>query len=360
MNWFNGDGGGQSRAPDPSSPTNSPCQCLQCENQHLRAQVQGFERALAAKQDQMDKMTALLEARTVDLQAARVFLHRADNIADSDVIPLVATLNALAYQTAAAIADAHQDRRAGEKDGVAQACETLVKGGLLSKTFVDTLRRAKHDGEPFLVQVGIQAIMVAYAHRLSLAWDLWDRGTQKAYEEVYQSIRAHEPQPISAQWRILCRTHIRALRKPEDRLCQRNEEELTTQLAIVLRACGVSDSTEELHRELQAAHAGALRDFIRTAFDFRRVVGEEVVSRHMSLVSVTHGKDFDYKEMTDDWADLRKRAREEQEVGRQTVLCTTSLGLLREIEDGAKGRNARRVVLLVKPKVVLESMLASL
>ena len=138
----------------------------------------------------------------------------------------------------------------------------------------------------------------------------------------------------------------------EDTEPQRHAKRLAKLLAEVLLACGVSGTLESVSDAVKKSFGLALQEIAELALKFQRTAGELVVSRDLIAVVMTPDTDFDPAAMDDEWADPK------QPIGKSTeyVLCTTQLGLVREeVKEGVV-----HSILLVKPKVVLRSMLERL
>ncbi|KAH9940121.1 uncharacterized protein BXZ73DRAFT_43252 [Epithele typhae] len=332
---------------------------VQLESQYrdALARTGESERALAAQRDRTTAMEALLDTRTTELHAAQSFLDRADDVADSEVLRLITTLNARIYQTAASISDAYHARCGMEKDDTTDAYEEVLRSGMLSETVVEAMRVASHGGDSILLQTGVETILATAAHMLCSFWvEPGDSQQECIHEQVYRSMKAREPQPVAGRWRTLYRSHLRSFCKTEDEFCRWTRRWLADLIAPVLCVCGVPDTVDDLRRELRRAHAGGFDDIARNALEFRRVVGETVVSRDFSVITASIGEAFDDGRMEDEWPEPRQSQKRKVEI--PTVLCTTALGLLREETGG--GKSSGRVALLVRPKVVLSSLLTSL
>ncbi|KAH9940115.1 uncharacterized protein BXZ73DRAFT_75725 [Epithele typhae] len=312
-----------------------------------------LQRELTAVREELRQTAALLETRSVELRAAQVFLTRADDIADSEVVRMVTNLNSCVFQIAAVAADAFQSRcRVGDSKEDEDACAKLVSAGGIGRNVVDALARVDHTIDNTLVQVALQGIMTAYAHQLCSRWGCAD---EKNLMELYASIKAQEPQSVAGRWRSLFRTHVRQLREREGGESGKAVAGFVEALVTVLRVCGVADDTNVLYLELQRAHADALQTVVSLVFEFRRAAGEAIVSHDFSVVSVGAQETYDEARMEDEWEGPKKRRQKGEVEAARPVCCTTGLGLLREGNGSEGGR-----VLLVKPKVILSSIVDKL
>ncbi|KAH9940119.1 uncharacterized protein BXZ73DRAFT_43235 [Epithele typhae] len=329
------------------------CLAMSSKMKALEGRINGeFKRELAVQLRGTTAMKALLDTRTAELQAAQAFLDRVDDVADSDVLRLVSTLNARVYQTAASISEAYQVRCGVSQDDVEDASVMVSQSDMLSDTVLETLRLTSRKGDSVLLQTGIESMLVTCAHILCSFWVAPGNQMEHLHEQVYKS-RA-ETQPVAGRWRAIYRSHLRNIHPPEGDLQSFVEGLLVNLLAALLHVCGVPDAAEDLCGELHRTSGKALHDIVQLALEFRRIVGEAVVSRNFLATIVPSGECFDEVEMEDEWADPKKTKR--REVEDPAVLCTTGLGLVREVTEA----DGRHVALLVKPKVVLSSVLGSL
>ena len=91
---------------------------------------------------------------------------------------------------------------------------------------------------------------------------------------------------------------------------------------------------------------------IKASLYLKQVLGEQVTSSDMKIISLEGGENFDPNFMDD--AEGPGGEVPLPEV-KEIVLCTTELGLRREAKVDKAGQSAMDITVLLKPKVVLET-----
>ena len=130
------------------------------------------------------------------------------------------------------------------------------------------------------------------------------------------------------------------------------EERLTGDITNILLLCRVSDDASSIHANVTQHSGGSIQEIISTALHFHRIAGEDIISRELDPFIACPALSFNASIMVDDNED----ARHASGTSKQSVLCTTQMGLQREI--GSKGMVEK--VFLLKARVVLESILDEL
>ncbi|KAI0708755.1 hypothetical protein C8T65DRAFT_576154 [Cerioporus squamosus] len=337
---------------------------LESRAQHAESHTRELERALAvAKRGQRDTST-LLETRSIELREAQAYLTKIDDVPDREVQRILEQLNSRIFQTAASASDAFQGRyRVRRNADAEQAAERLKSSGLVSPDLVLAIRSVDHDGDSVLVQTALQAAMVAYTRWLCATWDFYVGSTPSLLQGIYALIKNCEPQSVAGRWRAMTRVHVKQFNlEGETERQNLAGDMLAEHITDILLASGVKGAPQELLAEVKSAFSEALREITGLALDFQRVTGERIVSRDLFAVTAQGGDMFSPERMDDEWADP-KRSR--TAVKPCPVLCTTQLGLIREENrmvtvDGADGRWETCSTILLKPKVVLTSMLEEL
>lgn len=132
----------------------------------------------------------------------------------------------------------------------------------------------------------------------------------------------------------------------------------------VLLACGVNGSPEQVRDLVKQRYGKQLKQLATHALDFRRIAGEQIVSRDLQVIVLWPPATFDPTWMEDEWADTKKPASLTASPA-GNILCTTHLGLIRqepkaEADKDAQDAEPMRKVVMLKPKVVLHSTLREL
>ncbi|KAI0704700.1 hypothetical protein C8Q76DRAFT_631216 [Earliella scabrosa] len=300
--------------------------------------------------------TALLEARTAELDAAEVFLVKADDFADSEILAIVEQLNGKIFQTSASIATSPRFSymNANHHEVEDQLFSSLGRSAQLGEPLLSALRSVNHTEDPFLVQTALQACMSAYAQWLANAWDLDSRDPHHLLHNIYSRMKEGEPQAVAGRWRSLCRSYLEPERGAPDGEADavKHANELAKWSAEILLSCRVPGRLEVVQEAVMDASGPRLRDIAALALDFRRVTGKLMISRNFAVVASHAGAEFDRMSMEDEWADPREPSPPVAGV----VVCTTQLGLVKEEKKAGSSQS----IVLLRSKVVLKRALEQL
>ena len=135
---------------------------------------------------------------------------------------------------------------------------------------------------------------------------------------------------------------------------------LVDHITDVLLIRGIAAEPQDLRMEVANGYADVLRGVVHLSCEFQRTTGEGIISRDLLVTTTDPEEPFDPTRMVDEWADP-KRARRGPQC--HPVLCTTQLGLVREEKKTTErtgGEEGFGEVLLLKPTVVLQSLLKEL
>ncbi|RDX46328.1 hypothetical protein OH76DRAFT_1407051 [Lentinus brumalis] len=343
----------------------------QTEIQKLQERLQAADRCLAGLSHSLsvaemchEEMRALLQARTIELEEARLYLTKIDDVDDHDVLEIVRTINSHIYQTACAIARAYQEWCGNPRNNkVAERVrrETRVLDGHLILVTRRLEYRQATNG--LLLQLALQTAMVSFLQSASAFWGCPATGSSSTsckLQELYRRIRVHEPQSISARWRVLSRTYLESSENADD-LRHQMRDNLLHDVVDVLLSCSVSNSRPTLEREVDQTYRGAFDEIILLTLKFRRFTGMSIVSRDLKIVSAESGGAFDVRWMQNGWTESKKK-RSSRRPSDASVLCTTQLGLVREEieESSGKQQGESKEVVLLKAQVALAEVLDEL
>ncbi len=137
---------------------------------------------------------------------------------------------------------------------------------------------------------------------------------------------------------------------------QTASDTLLRHITDILLVSGIAVAPQDLRTEVERSHADGLREVVRQSLEFQRITGEGIISRDLLIVATNLGEPFDPSRMVDEWADPKG-------FDHHPVLCTTQLGLVREerkATGSGDGEEGIVTVILLKPKVVLTSLLEEL
>lgn len=132
------------------------------------------KRELEALRKENDSIKLLLKECSDELQSARAYMVTADKTSLADVLVAVDHLNAEILQTAASVADKWSYRTDdNEKDSVREREEkdaTDRLRGTIDRRLMGMLRNARHDEDPYCVQVALQSCLALHATGMSARW----------------------------------------------------------------------------------------------------------------------------------------------------------------------------------------------
>ncbi|PIL34613.1 hypothetical protein GSI_03392 [Ganoderma sinense ZZ0214-1] len=351
---------------------------------HSEATVIQLGLELRRSESERQKTATLLHTRSAELRDAQAYLSKLDDVADAEVLQLVDGINSRIFQTAANIANAFQLRYAEQKDAqVSEEAVTRLRAFLGDSYLLVALRFIHHAGDPLIVQTALQACMVSWSRWLCVTWDFHMGNPPCLLQHVYQSIRRtgtylqvldiapigrssyidenQERQSVAGRWRALSRMYVKTLRADDAERQRIASNMLVDHITDVLIASGIGMPRQDLREKVENSYADALREVVHQSLEFQWIAGERIVSRDLFVFTALPGEPFNPSHMVDEWANP-KRAR--HGVDTHPVLCTTQLGLVREEKkaptEGADGEEGITKVVLLKPKVVLTSLLEEL
>ncbi|KAI1793702.1 hypothetical protein LXA43DRAFT_1092493 [Ganoderma leucocontextum] len=327
---------------------------------HSEASVAQLSRELRRSQAELQKTTALLDTRSAELRDAQAYLCRLDDVADTEVLQLVDSVNSRVFQAAANIADAFKPRYGEQKDAeVSQEAAARLRG-LLNDDLLHALGSIDHTEDPLVVQTVLQAAMVSYTRWLCVTWNFHLGDPPCLLQEVYHVIRRTEQQSIAGRWRALSRTYVKTFFADDATRQRIATDGLLDHITDILLASGICMPQQDLRMEMEGSYADALREVVHLSLEFQRITGERIISRDLLVVTANPGAPFDPSRMVDEWAEPKSARRH---IEPHPVLCTTQLGLVREERKAAEeagGEEGISAVVLLKPKVVLKSLLDEL
>ncbi|KAF8058634.1 hypothetical protein FPV67DRAFT_1455170 [Lyophyllum atratum] len=307
-------------------------------------ELQASKEELAHLGEKHAQTLQLLEARTLELKGAEVFLTKADALSGADVIALLNAINSEIYQTAAMVAEAFEFKEKGlegEERTVEEATamdEVYVSAGeIVGARLLALLRASKHHEDPTIVQIAFQAGMAAYSNWIITSWDFDDPYDERGISKIYGTIRQEEEQAISGRWRALTRAHIPRMAEHELAMY------FIDAFVNILIAAEVTQQHSELQEAIESRFAKRIAIIVKGAQRLRRAIGEEITSCDFECP-------FNPTQMDDTFASSFEKGRDEPE----PVLCTTELGLARVVKMPGKVGEWDESVLL-RPKIALKS-----
>ncbi|EIN09809.1 hypothetical protein PUNSTDRAFT_101732 [Punctularia strigosozonata HHB-11173 SS5] len=306
-------------------------------------------------------------------KSLEVFCTKTDEWSGADVCEAVRDLNSEVLQFAAGVSElcATTTTRGGARNSPAKPAVQAIQdtAARLGPGFVRVLASRDHGRDPILVQFALQSLLSACVARFFASFC---PGLASKYDmllcQIYEHMRATRAQATSARWRALTHHHIRALyRTVEEHALNELAATMLRWTADLLAAAGC--------REAQAAFAAPVALKTRFGPQLRRIVlavgklaqvtREEILSTNFEVGTVPQGTAYDATEMCDAAEDGEAAAAQAAAAGRAKVLCCTELGLrcTTRKEDAGEEEDEEGTMdetLLLKPKVVLESIVAAL
>lgn len=132
------------------------------------------KRELDALRKENNSIKLLLKDCSDELQSARAYMVTADKTSVADVLVAVDHLNAEILQTAASVADKWSYRMDdNEKDNVRERVEQDATNRLkriIGGRLTGLLKAARHDEDPYCVQVALQGCLALHATEISARW----------------------------------------------------------------------------------------------------------------------------------------------------------------------------------------------
>ncbi|OJT02597.1 hypothetical protein TRAPUB_6861 [Trametes pubescens] len=326
-----------------------------------------LERALAQAQAERRDLTTLLDRRTAELKEAQTYLNKVDDVADSEVLALVQRINTQIFQTAAKISDDFLASYGTQKYSaiVKEAVARLEKSTTIGAELPLILSTSNHSADPILVQIALQVALATLAYHAASPWSTSFEKQTAFLHSIYAEMCKHELQSVFGRWRTMTLTYARALIPEKAQGASMPTSRMIDCVSDVLLACGADGSPEQV-RDLVKQHYGKrLKQLATHVLDFRRIAGEQIVSRDLQVIVAWPPAPFDPTLMEDEWAETKKSASPASASAVGNILCTTHLGLIRqerraEADKDSQDAEPMRKVVMLKPKVVLHSTLREL
>jgi hypothetical protein len=125
----------------------------------------------------------------------------------------------------------------------------------------------------------------------------------------------------------------------------------------ILMVAGCQGTKPEILEKLAARFSKKMTNLATLAVRLNEVIGEKITSCELKAISMPNGTIFDARTMDNGYDDGRWHGLSP---GATKVLCTTELGLQKEIKVFNNGKAVWQRVVLVKPQVSLESVISGM
>ena len=313
---------------------------VQQERQRANALEHNFQSLLARHQE----TTELSKTRGMELKAAQTFLSKADLISPVDVIQMADTLNQEIFQLSAFISDSILSDATRVQDGD-DSMRWDTTGALVNHVLV--AREQCELGEQFV----FQQVLVKVAADTMSKWS--DVPEVNAFlEGVLGAMNVAEETSICGKWRALAHTY-----NPE--IVDRNADEsdilraMKLGLLVATRNIGYLENPfDAIEAEVRNNYKDKLCAVASKIITLRDAIHRSVTSESIRVVVFEPGHDFLPSSMTNEYEG------DVDPVEGDLVLATSAIGLV--VERVAKVGDATATHWLLKPKVVLESLLKEL
>lgn len=320
------------------------------------------EQIRSMRQELLDLRT-LLSTRTRELRDAQTNRPVIDATSLADVRRMVERLNAESFQLSASLADTFTFL-ASHKDH--DSARELRKK--ISPRLVGLLQAARHDTDPFCVQMILQSYISSAAAECSTRWffdplDTHNTLLQSLYGNVQShgktenimesqvcSRPCHVPENLSSswRWRAVAYRALRETNEVED--AEPVISAITQTLTEILYTAGVQGKDQDVADEVASATREKLVDIIKLIPPLRKAIFEDVVSCALRITFPPSDTPYDGNHM-EALEDAEETVKTDQR-----VLYTTDLGLRREVTSHGTTEEEEEGSIL-KAKVVLESMI---
>ncbi|KAF8959230.1 hypothetical protein BDZ97DRAFT_1667372 [Flammula alnicola] len=324
----------------------------------LDTQRRQLEGELQRAKVEYEQTAELLEVRTSELKGAQAFLTKTDQLSGAEVIKLLEGLNGEIMQIAASMTEelAIEEKKIDD-EGKEQESDEMREAfarteDIIGPRMAELLKTSEHHEDPILVQIAVQASMAAYTHWIVSSWVFESPEDEHMLSEIYARVRESEEQAISGRWRQLTRTHLQRMLAHEPDL----SSDMMNAIANIFTTAGLKDSPEMVHERISNRFAARIAVVMKLAQGLNKRIGEGITSCDLEALYIA--PDVTYNSITmEDAMGLASAGGVGS--GRETILCTTDLGLVRaEKIAGAMGDWKESV--LLRPKVVLYSGIAGI
>lgn len=125
-------------------------------------------------------------------------------------------------------------------------------------------------------------------------------------------------------------------------------------LGDILLTTGCTTPKSDITSALASKFAEKLSFLVSLAMRVNKIVGEDVTSGDFEVLAVPPATAFDVAMMEDSYDDGRSAKARGSNMSK--VLCATDLGLRKKTRVGMTGEKQWETMVLLKPKVALESV----
>ena len=334
-------------------------------------EIERLQRDLSVALSRIAELQKRYEAQSKDLEVSNSFFNIADKSSDSDIIRALQRLNAEVQQNATYMADSLvQDFEfKSMATDTTEKWTSLVRrvSGHIGLVLANALRSSPQEVLLFL-QIALQVHLVTVLGQIASAWAL-DAGHNSFIDGIYQTLRgvgersnsetrclfqltrkiiSIEAQATAGRWRALARLYNfhDGVSHPESVV-----KRVITDISDIVLVAGCTASQSDIIGTITSKFEDRLTLLVTLAGHLNKSFNE-VISSDFEVFLARPGDAFQSKNMEES-DEGQARGQE-----RSVVLCTTHLGLLKQVPVGTlweKGK--KQEVMVLKAKVLPESFL---
>ncbi|KAI9060750.1 hypothetical protein FKP32DRAFT_1577355 [Trametes sanguinea] len=264
---------------------------------------------------------------------------------------MVRTLNLEISEVATQVTNSFHVAQAPEPDRVVLAFERAREA--MGPVMAELLESIQHQDDPILIDIALKADMVGFAAEIVSAWD-FQHQSKSVFTGVYKQMLRSEPHLVAGQWRSHAQKYSKQRLYNGRDLATGFAHQLAERIADLLTVAGAFTTTELVY----ATYAQHLETIVRTSLELQRIIGEEVISCDYEVLMVHFDEVFDSEQMDDIYGGEVAMAGPPGMVPR--VLSTADLGLRRVEKLAGSTEGDTAVTMLLKPKVVLDTIVYEL
>ncbi|CDO71987.1 hypothetical protein BN946_scf184943.g21 [Trametes cinnabarina] len=270
---------------------------------------------------------------------------------DEVILHMVRTLNLEISEVATQVTNSFHVGEAPEPDRFALAFERACEA--MGPVMAELLETIQHQDDPILIDIALKADVVGFAAEIVSAWD-FQHQSKSVFTGVYKQMLRLEPHIVAGQWRSYAQKYSKQRLYNGRDLATGFAHQLAERIADLLTVAGAVITTEAIY----TTYATHLETIVRTSLELQRIIGEDVISCDYEVLMVHFDEVFDAEQMDDIYGGEVAMTGPPGMVPR--VLSTADLGLRRVEKLAGSTEGDMVVTMLLKPKVVLDTIVYEL
>ncbi|KAJ7141732.1 hypothetical protein C8R43DRAFT_1200684 [Mycena crocata] len=293
-----------------------------------------------AQLEEAQKREALAKVERSHENAGQGFCATVNATSMADVRRMMEDLESEIFQTAAALSEF--DFRTRMRATGAPSADSERMNRVLGRELAGLLLAS---GKPrpvpaMVVQVALQAVMASWTEYMLHSWILKSSDYSSGFwRKLYAQIHSSEEPKDAARWRAITRKQLNKQASLSD-----VQNSLVSSISDVLILAKARNEPPS-RRAIEATFGDRIAAITRLVLELNKAIGTDVVSEDLEAFIIGPGEKFELKIMDNMWED------DDTPAAPESVVCTTALGLR------ARGHSGRDGLLIMKPKVLLPSIL---